>query len=393
MTKRAAVVVGFVALLIGPIVIVAHPAHAAILDYLKCNQTPAAGGTFTPCGISDFLNLFVYLAQWGLSIVAVLAVGMFIYGGFKFIVAGGRSEFISEGKRVMVGTVVGVAISLTAYIIINFTVTAITGTTVPNALNPLAGPIGAVFGNVPFSGTQPTATKNTVPACRQDNSGWNTSCSTLQVYCADPGTTGGGPVTTLQTTLNNLKCSCGTADGCFGDNTIKCLQRFQISNGLPPSGEVDAATSQFLSSTAVPQPCSQAAAAVVDEFPETTASAASGTPLNGTGCCVVADSDSNPLYCLDNASAQGCSALGNNVMFYDGVPYCADSSIPAGTCGYCSQASFPACGVGNTCFQQASQHWCQNIASQKPPGSGPLFYQTGRCSGSNCTNTVLLTPP
>ncbi|MBI5467399.1 MAG: peptidoglycan-binding protein [Candidatus Kerfeldbacteria bacterium] len=374
-----------------------------ILGYLKCNQVNSASDT-NPCTIDDFLNLFVYLAQWGLSIVAVLAVGTFVYGGIQFITAGGRASKVDEGKRVIAGTVVGVIISLTAYVIINFTIGAITGTSV-KSLNPFAGPIATVFGGQKgleriFSGNQDVG-ENRGNTCRStNNEGWNKSCGQLQAMCADPGTAD-GPIVALQKQLNSMNCSCGTADGCYGDNTVGCVRRFQVANGLPPTGAIDSETSGLLGSSNVPIPCDfnlgsatapYTATDVASNFPAATSSASVNPPQTGTGCCVV-NSGENPLYCLDQQPASVCYALGSDVSFYSGV-YCAGTPLSPQLCGHCTVTPDDTCDQNHQCFQQVSKYWCENIAYEETPtGTIGLSFQTGRCSGNACTNTPRLQPP
>ncbi len=415
-TVRVILFTFLLGLVITPVVASAATS-GGILGYLDCNQINSAGDV-NPCGIADFLNLFIYLAQWGLSIVAVLSVGMLVYGGFQFVVAGGRSSKIDEGKRVIVGTFVGVIISLTAYVIINFTISAITGTS--TSLNPFAGPVATVFGGKgnstdafitvggqkikitrPFSGKVTTGSTTTIPACRQVNSNWQRGCTTLQAYCADDGTSGNGRISSLQATLNTtFACDCGATDGCFGDQTINCVQRFQIANSLPPTGLVDSATSQMLTSSQARR-CDTdlgqyKAKDVVAVFPPTTPEKVLAAPTSSPGCCVVSASD-NPLYCLDQVSAQGCAALGANASFFSGV-YCASSPLNPEQCGYCSATTSPTCSATNGCFQEVSKYWCENVAHQLPdptiPGPpAPLNFQPNRCSGSGCVSTVLLSPP
>ncbi|MBI3573358.1 MAG: hypothetical protein HY092_04120, partial [Candidatus Kerfeldbacteria bacterium] len=88
-----------------------------------------SANTNTSCQIDDFLNQFVVLSEYGLGLVGVLAVLMFVYGGFQYITAGGRASKVDEGTRVIQGTLIGIIISLIAYVIINFAVGAVTGTT------------------------------------------------------------------------------------------------------------------------------------------------------------------------------------------------------------------------------------------------------------------------
>lgn len=46
----------------------------------------------------------------------------------------------------------------------------------------------------------------------------------------------------VQSRLNNLGFNCGRVDGVLNPETKEALQAFQVSVGLPPTGELDAAT-------------------------------------------------------------------------------------------------------------------------------------------------------
>lgn len=395
MIRRLAVVTAL-ALLVGtgiqrPLVAYADPSSSSgksIVEQVGCDQTPN-----DPCQIQDFINLFVYLAKWGLSILVFLGMLMLLYGGFQFVTAGGRASKIDEGKRVITGTIVGVIIALTAYIIINFTVTAVSGFSIPSS-NPF-GPIGAVFSGTPtgvtiqgqtslqkpFSGSSSSGSSSSStsgpPSCTSGAS-WDTSCNSpgLQVDCADPAANG-GPVKSLQTTLNAKGCNCGPADGCYGPLTVGCVRQFQVANQLPPSGVVDDATNGKLQGGAN---CTVggADAQVSAELPDTVMTTGTGSD---SGCCIVKDGP-NEIYCANGISTRACQALGDGSQLYAGA--CGEPGPTAGHCGFCSNmADISSTSPTKACFQVAAPYWCTSIATGN-------FFNIGNCSGicANCTNTL-----
>ncbi|MFA6511763.1 MAG: peptidoglycan-binding protein [Patescibacteria group bacterium] len=188
--------------------------------------------TSRPCGFNDFVQLFVNLINWGLSILTIVALFFFIWGGFTLLISGGRSTHIEEGKKILEGTVIGILVVLTAYVMVNFYISALIGdntasflgTTVTNPLSPI-------------SCVKTFEEKNAREAPGESCS----SSSTLGFGCTDAGND--GPVHEAQRILNE-KCSgiCGTVTGCYGNETAHCVRMFQAAQGLNPTGKIDSDT-------------------------------------------------------------------------------------------------------------------------------------------------------
>ncbi|MBN1778859.1 MAG: hypothetical protein JW816_01405 [Candidatus Buchananbacteria bacterium] len=60
-----------------------------------------------------------------LGLVGSLALLMFIYGGFLWVVAGGNEEKVSQGKKIIIWTTAGLALIFFSYTLVNFVVNAI----------------------------------------------------------------------------------------------------------------------------------------------------------------------------------------------------------------------------------------------------------------------------
>ncbi len=349
---------------------------------IQCDVTTVtAEGQVTitnPCGIDDFLNQFVILAQWGMSIVAVLAVLMLVYGGFQWITAAGRASKIDEGKRVLWGTIIGVMISLIAFVIVNFVISAITGTR--TRLNPF-GAIATVFSNPEgrqqkinrsFSGTSGTGSGQNANCHTQ----WDTGCSD-QIRCADRDERSGA-IRDLQTALEAKGCECGTVDGCFGAGTANCVRDFQLANDLPPTGMVDQRTRTLIES-----PTSVTCAAkttrisiVTSQLPTFKIEAAAGQSTTTLGCCLVKGSANNTtvtLQCANQVSQRTCAALGSGNKFYPDET-CFQNTEARGECGFCLDFA------NKKCFQSTSNYWCTGVVQP------PVTFRTGPCFGaSECT--------
>lgn len=418
----------------------------SIVEQIGCDiSVKDADGTIhqsQACQLTDFINLFVYLTKWGFSILAILAVLMMIYGGFQFVTAGGRSSKVDEGKRVINGTIIGTIVALTAYIIINSTVTAISGTSIVSK-NPF-GVIATVFGsNRPentvngqtikrvFSGNGSiggggSGSESDIPSCRLATSTWDRVQITtvipdptfttangapcyainLSTYCADSGTKDRGPVTQIQEKLNTKNCGCGSADGCFGPVTARCVQKFQIANLLPATGAVDRVTSSLILSgggkacdsyadPATPTSASQDVSAIIAKLPDTKLSTASNLD---TGCCIVNDG-ANDLYCLDDVSTRVCQSAGDSNTFLPAPKgtvsgKCAGIPEARGRCGFCSNSNPNHTNDQVTkCFQPASKYWCEKIG-QSDLNAASLYFFKGSCNGScsSCANALELKP-
>lgn len=89
---------------------------------------------FTLCDLFRvFENAFAVLFQLGI----VAAVVMFIWGGFKIMTAGGDPGKVTEGRNILRGAAVGVAIMLGAWLIIDTLLTILSG----GSLNEIIGRI------------------------------------------------------------------------------------------------------------------------------------------------------------------------------------------------------------------------------------------------------------
>lgn len=341
------------------------------------------------CGVEDFVNQFVVLGQYGITIVVFLATLMLVYGGFEFITAGGRQSKISSGQNIITGTVIGLIISFSAYVIINFTVGAITGT--KTSTNPFTA-ISTVFGgrtvegtnlNKPFSGDGAV----TSSTCREE---WDSSCSD-HILCVDPPGEDSGTITSAQQRLNSFGCGCGQKiDGCFGEQTLTCVRRFQIANRLVPTGTLNQATLSKLNE-ANPTICNGGAKAEIDAvlaaLPKPTAQV-SGKSNDTNGCCVIQKNISGanvPLYCINDLNERACAGLGGIAEFVPGEQ-CAASEKTNTLCGFCRTAD-------DQCIEEVGQYWCTSVAKDSAGSALPITFEKGVCRGGgvcgqSCTDTL-----
>lgn len=73
------------------------------------------------CDFCDALDGFVILTRWIIGFSGSIALALFVWFGFRFIISAGRSEVVAGAKRGLIGTALGLAVVLVAWEIINFT--------------------------------------------------------------------------------------------------------------------------------------------------------------------------------------------------------------------------------------------------------------------------------
>jgi len=76
--------------------------------------------TYGDYNMEDFLNRAIEISQKLLGIIGSIALLFFIIAGIKMIFAGGSQEKIGSARTMMVQTIVGLAIFLSAYLIVHF---------------------------------------------------------------------------------------------------------------------------------------------------------------------------------------------------------------------------------------------------------------------------------
>lgn len=96
--------------------------HAALIPS-NC-LTQASGNV---CSLNDLAQLFVNLYTVGIAYVGGIALVFMVIGGFVLLTSGGQQERVALGKKILTTTVVGIAIVMTAYLIINIIQTQFLG--------------------------------------------------------------------------------------------------------------------------------------------------------------------------------------------------------------------------------------------------------------------------
>lgn len=99
------------------------------------------------CTVCDLIKLVHNVINWLIQISFVVAVVMVMYGGYVIMFTGATSpDAVSKGRKIIFGAVVGVAIILSAWVIVNTVLQTIIGVQTPwpwNAIPENCAPPGS----------------------------------------------------------------------------------------------------------------------------------------------------------------------------------------------------------------------------------------------------------
>lgn len=90
----------------------------SLSDTIKCDPTLPPSDP-NSCNIPAFIRFLKNLINFGVTISIPLATGFIVYGAFQIMTAGGNSGKVDDGKKIIYAAVIGVAIALGSYLIIN----------------------------------------------------------------------------------------------------------------------------------------------------------------------------------------------------------------------------------------------------------------------------------
>lgn len=77
-------------------------------------------------GISQFIwTIVLNVIEMGLQLVGYIAVGMIIFGGFKYIYSAGTADGMARGRKTITNAVIGLALSMASVAIVNLIAGAI----------------------------------------------------------------------------------------------------------------------------------------------------------------------------------------------------------------------------------------------------------------------------
>ncbi|MFH1632161.1 MAG: pilin [bacterium] len=86
---------------------------------------PSEFGEASGLGEADLENTVANLIRVVLGFLGIIAVVMVLWGGFRWMTAGGSQEKVDDAKKILIAGVIGLAIILAAYAITSFVVGAL----------------------------------------------------------------------------------------------------------------------------------------------------------------------------------------------------------------------------------------------------------------------------
>lgn len=89
---------------------------------------PLGGTQAAPKGTTDIPVLLGKIISSVLGVVGSLALVMFIYGGITWMLSAGNQEQVTKGKNILIWATIGIVIIFTAYALVRFVLTTVTGT-------------------------------------------------------------------------------------------------------------------------------------------------------------------------------------------------------------------------------------------------------------------------
>lgn len=89
--------------------------------------TPTAKELPNPLGTDNPNILVGNIINFILGFVGTIALILFIYGGFTWMLSAGSPDKVKKGKNIIVWAVIGLFVVFTAYILVRFVIQGVTG--------------------------------------------------------------------------------------------------------------------------------------------------------------------------------------------------------------------------------------------------------------------------
>ena len=80
-------------------------------------------GESSGLGNQDLRQTIASIINVALSLLGIVALVIILYGGFKWMTAGGNEDSVGEARKIIIAGVIGLAIILSSYAIANFVLT------------------------------------------------------------------------------------------------------------------------------------------------------------------------------------------------------------------------------------------------------------------------------
>lgn len=77
------------------------------------------------CELNDFVRVFTKIYDMIFGVIGSLTLLMFVVGGVMFLTSGGSQEKVAKGKKVIVSSIVGLAIVFSSFMIVEYVLKAL----------------------------------------------------------------------------------------------------------------------------------------------------------------------------------------------------------------------------------------------------------------------------
>jgi len=124
--KKASIIL-FIILFIILALLIAEPSFASSYQ-LKNPIEHITGGLPTSGGVAAFIGKIIQVI---IGILGAAALLMFIYGGITLLSSTGSTDKITKGKHILIWATIGLVLVVFSFTIIDFTILALTGESVP----------------------------------------------------------------------------------------------------------------------------------------------------------------------------------------------------------------------------------------------------------------------
>ena len=94
----------------------------SVLPTFAALDTGLSYGTFTGLGTNDIREGVMNVVNVLLGFLGIIAIIIILWGGFRWMTAGGNEEKVGEAKKIISAGIIGLVIIFTAYAIATFVI-------------------------------------------------------------------------------------------------------------------------------------------------------------------------------------------------------------------------------------------------------------------------------
>ncbi len=102
---------------------------SVVVGFLPVAAMAQLTGTPTPPGTAqgDLASVILNIINYVLAIVGVIALAYLIFGGFKYITAGGNEDSVDDAKAIIRNAIIGIIVIGVAAAAVNFVIRGVGG--------------------------------------------------------------------------------------------------------------------------------------------------------------------------------------------------------------------------------------------------------------------------